>query len=198
LKVGAVREYRIGITRSILEAIMKLLSIVPLAAALATATAMAQSVSLAELPVTTALPSACPIGLTVQHGGLFVEKETAYGSPKENGTRLRQAVQRVHLSVTNPSAHKITEVQLAVHGFSDKGRTFTLTSAVPDVVKRITLALDIKGNGQASTDLSLTNWTAVSSVDITSVRYEGGSAWRATPALTCTVSPNALMLVSSR
>lgn len=182
---------------------MKLSSILPLAVALAATAAIAQDsanpspAKNASLTISPNLLDRCPIGLQVDHGGLFVQKRTDYGPGLNDRMPLAGAVQRIHLTMTNPSAREIVEVQLTVHGYSDKGRTIMLASAGPDLAKKVTLTRDIQGNGHASSDLSLSNFTAVSSVDVDSLTYADGSSWKATAGGACSVAPNLWMLVSA-
>lgn len=180
---------------------MKLLSMLPLAVALAATTAIGQDAMLlakdASLAVSPGLPSDCPIGLTVKHQEYFVQRQIDHAPGPQDRMRLGRAVQRVQLTLTNPAPRKVVEVQITVRGFSNHERLFTLASASPDVAKKITLALDVEKNGQASSDLSLSDVTALSAVDVNSVRYADGSTWQASAVGACRVTPDSLMRVSA-
>jgi hypothetical protein len=170
---------------------MKLLSLVPLAAALATTTAIGQDAKPATLPLWTASLAQCPIGLTVKRGSFFVERRVA---DVHEGT-----VQRVQVNVTNPGSRKIVALGLTVHGYSSHQRAFTLGATLgsgsPDLVRNVELTLDVEGNGHASGDLTLRNFNALGWLEVTSLRYADGSEWTASRDV-CRVAPDALMLVS--
>lgn len=194
-------EYRGGILCSRLEAYMKLFCILPLGLTLATTVAVGQvnlgSAKATALTITPSSSGNCPIGLEVNHGWLYAQKRAGLGLGPKDPMPLADAVQRINLTMTNPSSREIVKVQLTVHGFSDKGRLFTLGSAVPDLTRKITFERDIQGNGHATHDLALKDFTAVSSVDLDSLTYADGSTWNATIGGFCSVSPNSLMRVSA-
>jgi hypothetical protein len=195
-------EYGVYITRSKLGVNMKLISLLPLAAALTATVAAGQDSSTAAKNLALNLyqdtVNRCPIGLQVDHGSFFFERRTDYGSGLHQQMPLAHAVQAIHLAMTNPSAREIVEVQFTIHGYSDKGRALFLMSGAPDLTRKITLKRDIEGKGQASSDLSLSGFTAVSSVDVDSLTYADGSMWNATASGVCSVTPKAFMLVSAR
>lgn len=58
-------------------------------------------------------------------------------------------------------------------------------------------SLDVKGNGHASSDLSLRRFTSVTSVDLNSLTYADGATWQASSPGACSVVPDPLMLVSA-
>jgi hypothetical protein len=182
---------------------MKFISLLPLAVALAGTAAIGQDgakpmpLTNGSLTISPNLAEQCPIGLEVSHGGLFARKQTDYDARPRDRMLLPSPGQRIHLTMTNPSALEIVRMQFTVHGYSDKSRTFTLASAVPDLAKKVTLARGIEGNGHASSDLSLSNFTAISSVDLDSLTYADGSSWSAATNGVCSVVPNALMLISA-
>ena len=168
---------------------MKLLSLLPLAAALATTTAISQEASHAALPLWTASLDRCPIGLEVKRGGLFAERRLAGGVPFEG------AVQRVEVDVSNPGSRKIVEVGMTVHGYSNKQRAFTLGGPTPDLARNVNLTLDVEGKGHASSHLALRDFTALAWFEVNTLRYADGSVWKATESV-CRVAPNAMMRIS--
>ncbi len=156
---------------------------------LATTTVFGQSLSLqGNGPVFPVLDQ-CPIGLQVDHGTFFQEREVKSGPQ----TVLQQ---RIHLTMTNRRAQTIVSALFTVHGLSQKARMIDLSTPVPDMAKTIQLALDVKGNNQASSDLSLSRFAVVTAVDVNAVTYADGSSWREPLAGACSVTPSALMRVS--
>lgn len=186
---------------------MKSVCILPLAIVLATTCAIGQDTVTHRSPNAASpnneslrfYPYSCPIGLQVSHGSFFLQKKTGYGPGPlpGDGVSPASAVQRIHLTMTNPSLREVVKVELTVHGYSDKWRAIPLASSAPDLVRRLTVVLDIKGNGHASSDLSLSSFTAVTSVDVDRLTYADGSVWHATARGACSVAPNPLMLVSA-
>jgi hypothetical protein len=145
----------------------------------------------------------CPVGLQVKHAtGL----PTAIGAegPSINGKALpngeaRLSVQNlgVRLILTNLSPHSIVSAQVVVHGFSNKWRYVPLSGADPDLARTVDVALDVKGNGEASHNLSLSHFTAITAVDVNEITYADGSTWRTSSPGACSASPDLFMLVNA-
>jgi hypothetical protein len=198
------QEYRGGILVYGLGANMKFIPILPLAIVLATANAIGQDTVLhrsanpAALNLTSphTFRADCPVALQVQHGPSFQKRNTNYG-PFASPTPTVQE-QRIQLTMTNPTPKEIVSAQLTVHGFSDKWRAVPLASAKsdPDLTKTVKIVLDVKGNGHASSDLSLRRFASVAYVDLDSLTYADGATWKASSSGACSVSPDPLMLVS--
>jgi hypothetical protein len=183
---------------------MKSISILPLAIVLATTCAIGQDTVLLRNPQTTpsvlmqprTLRSYCPVGLQVQHGPSLQKRNTNYGPFASPAPTVQE--QRIQLTMTNPTPKEIVSAQLTVHGFSDKWRAIPLAHATsnPDLTKTVNIVLNVKGNGHASSDLSLRRFTAVAYVDLDSLTYADGATWKATSSGACSVSPDPFMLVS--
>jgi hypothetical protein len=181
---------------------MKRVSILPLAMLLPTTFAIAQATYQRPLRID---PVSCPVGLQVRHGAglpLGVKAaDRAEGGTSINGT-IQPPVQNqgVNLTMTNFSLKDIVSVEITAHGFSEKGRYDLLSQGrqTPDLKKTVDVALDVKGNSHASRDLSLSRFTAVTSVDVNSIRYADGSQWGAPSTGACSVTPDLIMLVASR
>ncbi len=145
----------------------------------------------------------CPVGLQVKHGpGLSVARNA--DGPSINGKPLRDGQDRVadpnqgiHLTLTNLSPQSIVSAQVIVHGFSNKWRYIPLSGATPDLATTVDVALDVKGNGHASRNLSLSRFTAITAVDVDAITYADGSSWRTSLPGTCSASPDLLMLVNA-
>ncbi len=184
---------------------MKPISILPLAIVLATTSAIGQDTVLhrsakpASLTLSSprTLSADCPVDLKVNHGPSFQKRDTDYG-PFTPPTPAVQE-QRIQLIMTNPSPKEIVGAQITVHGFSDKWRAIPLASATstPDLTKRVNIALKLKGNDHASSDLSLRRFTSVAYVDLDSLTYADGATWKVSSPGACSVTPDPLMLVSA-
>jgi hypothetical protein len=182
---------------------MKSIGILPLAIVLATPCIIAQDIVLHPSPNIVSRRSPlltsradCPVGLRVNHGSSFLVREAEYG-PFAAPPRPVQ-VQRIQLTMTNLSSQEIVKAQITVHGLSDKWRYVPLPEApAPDLTKRVEVALEVRGNSHASSDLSLSRFTSVTSVDLNSLTYADGATWEASSPTACSVVPDPFMLVTA-
>jgi hypothetical protein len=121
--------------------------------------------------------------------------------PAINAPRTQAApqLQRLRLTLTNPSSRDIVSAQFTAHGFSKETRAMELSarSNEPDLVKTIDLVLGVKGKSQASHDLSLNHFTAVTSIDLNSITYADGTTWHAPSPAACSITPSMVMLVAA-
>jgi hypothetical protein len=101
--------------------------------------------------------------------------------------------------MTNLLSREIVSAQFVVHGYSNKGRAMNLanSSSEPDLAKTVDVVLDVKGKSEASSDLSLSRFTAVTSIDLNSITYADGNTWSTPSAEACSVTPDSIMLVAS-
>ena len=172
---------------------MKSIGILPLAIVLATPCIIAQDVVLHLSPNT--LGANCPVGLSVNHGSSFPSRKTVgpFASPSAPAQE-----QRIQLTMTNLSPQEIVKAQITVHGLSDKWRYVPLPEApAPDLTKKVEVTLDVRGNSHASSDVSLSRFASVTSVDLNSLTYADGSAWEASSSAACSVVPDPFMLVTA-
>jgi hypothetical protein len=189
---------------------MKCASILSLAILLATTCAFSQeTVMRSDTKLAMATPplhmdsTNCPVGLQVKHGpGLPLEKNaegpTINGKPLPYGqVKVQDQNQGINLTLSNLSPRSIVNAQVIVHGFSNKGRYIPLSGADSDLATTVDVALDVKGNGQASRNLSLSHFTAITAVDVNAITYADGSTWRTSSPGACSASPDLLMLVNA-
>jgi hypothetical protein len=171
--------------------------ILPLVFLFAAPTLFAQQQAVLTLPRT--LEASCPIGLQARRAaGLPVAMNAGPSSgksPKDSGA----SIQKIQLTMTNLLPHEIVSAQFVVHGYSNKARAMNLanSSSKPDLAKTVNLVLDVKGNSEASSDLLLSRFTAVTSLDLKSITYAGGNTWNTPSAEACSITPGAIMLVAS-
>jgi hypothetical protein len=149
--------------------------------------------------------ASCPVGMQARHGagipvGMIVGPSID-GSPiAPNSPAFTHArAQRIHLTMTNLLSREIVSAQFVVHGYSNKGRAMNLanSSPEPDLAKTVDVVLDVKGKGEASSDLSLSRFTAVTSIDVNSITYADGNTWHTPSPEACGVTPDLIMLVAS-
>jgi hypothetical protein len=143
----------------------------------------------------------CPLGMRASHGVGVPVGLKALTASSNNPTAPTDPVltQRIHLTMTNLLAHEIVSAQFVVHGFSDRARAMNLanSSQEPDLAKTVNVVLDVKGKAEASSDLSLTRFTAVTSIDLNSITYADGNTWHTPSPEACSIAPGLMMLVAS-
>jgi hypothetical protein len=143
----------------------------------------------------------CPIGV---EASLVSLPSVSNAGPSINGGQLPgQKVTKdylqLHLDVSNPSSRDIVGAQFTVHGFSRKLRVIDPSdpSNAPDLWRTVDVALDVQGKGHASSELSLTHFTAIiTSIDLDSVTYADGTQWQALSPGACSTIPNIVMRIS--
>jgi hypothetical protein len=135
----------------------------------------------------------CPLGMQASHGAGVPLARNA-GSADTSSL-----VQRIHLTMTNRQSHEMVSAQFIVHGYSDKRKAISLanSSPTPDLAKTVDVVLDVKGKGEASSDLSLRSFTAVTLIDLSSITYADGNIWRTSSPGACSIAPGLMMLVAS-
>ena len=144
-------------------------------------------VSLLEQFSSAALQSNCPIQLKAS---LYVVGETTGVEPIENG-RTTERGQRIHITLANPES-PVASVRLKVYGLpvgapvgADPAVAHPVREGSPVVHNnpaeiQQTISFDALGAGQsASMDVSVQDFSSVSSIDLNFVRYSDGSSWRA-------------------
>jgi hypothetical protein len=182
---------------------MKCASILPLAIVLATTSAIGQDTransdkTYLTLSHFRADHADCPVGLYVNHGTFYLERKVVFG-PSYGDVPPEVRYQLIHLTMTNFLSQDIAGAQITVHGYSDKWRVIPLSneSPAPDLAKTVDVALNVKGNGHASSELSFSRLTAVTAIDVNSVTYADGSTWHTPSPGACSVAPDGFMLVS--
>ena len=131
-----------------------------------------------------ALQANCPIQVKA---GLYLIGEVAGAEPIENG-RTTERRQRIHITLANPES-EVASVQLTVYGFPvgvrvDPAVAYPSREGSPVVHNnpaeiQKTIAFDrAVGAGQStSIDISVRDFSIVSSIDLNSVTYSDGSSW---------------------
>lgn len=188
---------------------MKCANVLLLALLLTTACAFGQGTVMrpdAKLALATPPPNMgrgnCPVGLQVKHGpGLATSRSadgpSINGKPFSGELRSPEQNQAIQLTLINLLPQSIVSAQIVVHGFSNKWRYVPLSGADPDLAKTVDVALDVKGNSEASRNLSLSHFTAITAVDVNAVAYADGSRWHASSPGACSASPDSFMLVNA-
>jgi len=155
----------------------------------------AQSVTPGTLTISRGPEASCPIAMQARLGTGLPVAMNAGASPKDSPA----STQRIHLTMTNLLAHEIVGEQFVVHGYSNKARGMNLanSSPEPDLAKTVDVVLDVKGKSEAFSDLLLSRFTAVASIDLRSITYADGNIWHTPSADACSIAPDLMMLVAS-
>jgi hypothetical protein len=134
------------------------------------------------------MPTNCPAMLSARHlsdGSVIL---TSRSHPKGIG-------QWLHIAL---NTHQGAIATLAVHGFSNKGRmTEASLGSSPDAVRNVTVYL-APAQDQAGGSVWAPELTAVTSIDLVSLKYDDGSSWSAQDGHTCRVTPDPMMLITAR
>jgi hypothetical protein len=145
--------------------------------------------------------ASCPIGMRARRGAGLPVAMNAGPSNESNPKALDSpaSTQRIQLTMTNLLAHEIVSARFVVHGYSNKPRGMNLgsSSPEPDLAKTVNVVLNVKGRSEASSDLLLGRFTAVTSIDLRSITYADGNTWHAATSDACSIAPDLMMLVAS-
>jgi hypothetical protein len=139
--------------------------------------------------------SSCPVGMRALQGsggGLVAVR----GAQPQEGP-----AQRIHLILNNPKAGRIVSAKITVRGLSPKNRaveTLANQGSPSDLTRGLEARFSPDSAISVATDLLLTGFTAVNSIELKAVTYADGSTWTVSAGEACRVTPSALMLVSGR
>ncbi|HTU51345.1 MAG TPA: hypothetical protein VMF56_12160 [Acidobacteriaceae bacterium] len=179
---------------------MKLVGLCSIAVILGSMMSLAQSSGrdISQPAVASVVPGSanCPVDMHAQKGlsGQFVQVPV-------NGQQDSGPSQNLHLTLTNPTYSEIVGVRIIAYGLNAKGQVTPAEAAVnasSAMQKSFDLNLKIDPKSIGSVDLVLNGFTAVTYLNVDSIRYAGGSTWQPTAQRTCRVVPDSTMLISSR
>ncbi|MFZ0515497.1 MAG: hypothetical protein WAM20_00505, partial [Acidobacteriaceae bacterium] len=109
--------------------------------------------------------------------------------------------QNLQLKLTNSSYAEIVGVRVTAYGLNAKGQVTPADASTTNssaMQKSFDLKLKVNPKSVGSVDLVLNGFTAVTYLNVDSIRYAGGSTWQPTAQRTCRVVPDGTMLISSR
>jgi secreted PhoX family phosphatase len=133
----------------------------------------------------------CPVSLRARQAG-------GGDMVKINGVPVNGVAQRLHLTVTNPDSRRVVAANVTVRGFADKARFVETLSSQDnsDAARTMDVRLLADSGKEASADLRVPDFTAVSAIDLNSVTYADGSIWKLAAGSSCRSWIDGLMLVS--
>lgn len=184
-----------------LESDMKLAGVCSFALVLGSMMLLAQSSGreVSQSVVATVVPGStnCPIDIHAQKNLGVGQLQKLPASNDQN----RGPGQTLHLTLTNSTFSQIVGVRMTAYGHNSQGQVTPARTAADDsstIKKTLDLKLKVDPKSDASASILLTGFTAVTYINVDSIRYAGGSTWHPSALQTCHVVPDATMLISSR
>jgi hypothetical protein len=140
-----------------------------------------------------ALPAAhCPVSLHAQQ---------MPGADRwvVNGVSIKPLAQRLHLTATAPHSGPIVAANITVRGYAGKSR-FTPVGApdqdARDSARTLDVAFASGAGGEASTNIALAGFSAVTVVELNSITYSDGSRWKLSAGSSCRTWIDGVMLIA--
>lgn len=139
-----------------------------------------------------AQPDNCPISLRAQQmpGG---DRMVVDGVP------VKTIAQMLHLTASAPHSRQVTAANITVRGYSNKARfmpTGLTNQDAGDAAKTMDVNFASTSEKDASTDVSVAGFSAVTVVDLNSVTYSNGSTWKLAAGRSCRSWIDGVMLVA--
>jgi hypothetical protein len=119
---------------------------------------------------------------------------------KVDGVPMKGIAQSLHLTVANPDSRHVVAANITVRGFKDKGRVIQVLSNLGsyDAERTVDVSFPAGTGREASANLSVPGFSAVSLIDLNSVTYSDGSNWKLAPGSSCRSWVDGLMLAGSQ
>lgn len=146
------------------------------------------------------MQTGCRVGLRAQRGtgtGMLVARGSRDHVPTTG------VAQQLHMTFSNRMPTNVVGLTLTAHGLTATSRltpTVHSAAAFPSgtITRTVHLDLTLYPGANVSANLTLEAFTSVSRIDVDSIDYADGSSWRASAQQICHITPDGLMLVSSR
>jgi hypothetical protein len=137
--------------------------------------------------------SHCPVSMRAKH--------LSDGSMVQTGKPAHSAGvgQRLHLTLRD--AKQIQSATLTIHGLTPKAHSIMLwpgQGGSPGITRDMSVKFLTGSDGSASADLWIPGMSAVESIELESLIYSDGSAWKVTDGNACRITPDPFMLISGR
>jgi hypothetical protein len=136
----------------------------------------------------------CPVSMRAEHLADGSMVKTSGAHPKGIG-------QWLHLSLASRDSRQIERATLTVHGFTPKGRvtqTLSVGNGTTDAVQTFNISFSESANWTALTNIWVAGMSAVERIDLISMDYNNGTSWKIAADSSCQVTPDPLMLITSR
>jgi type 1 fimbria pilin len=179
---------------------MKLVGLCTIAVVLGSMTSLAQASGhkVSQPAVAGVIPgsTSCPVDIRAQRALSGQLQQVPAQDHQNSGPS-----QNIHLTLNNSSYSEIVGVRVTAYGLNAKGQITpaeTASSNSSAMQKSFDLNFKVNPKSIGSVELALTGFTAVTFLNVDSIRYAGGSTWQPTAQHTCHVVPEALMMIGSR
>jgi hypothetical protein len=180
---------------------MKLMGLCSIAVVLGSMTSLAQSSgrNVSQPAVAGIVPGStnCPVDIRAQ-------KDIGAVQLQQVPAKLQQDLgpsQNLHLTLNNSTYSQIVGVRVTAYGLNAKGQVTPAEAAAnasSSMQKAFDLKLKVDPKSIGTVDLVLAGFTAVTFLNVDSIRYAGGSTWQPSAQHTCHVIPDSPMLINSR
>jgi hypothetical protein len=126
----------------------------------------------------------CPIELTAS---FYLVGKPPDIEPVENGKTAKRD-QRLHITLGNPKS-EVASVQITVYGYRVGGRVAPAVLYSPhdpaEITKTIAFDRAVGTGHKAAIDISVRDFSMVTSVDLKAMKYSDGSTWRPAENRSC-------------
>lgn len=116
-----------------------------------------------------------------------------------NGVPLKTMAQTLRLTASTPGKRQVSAANITVHGYGNKARflpTGETNQDAGDAAKTMDVSFPSNSDKDASTDVSIAGFSAVTVVDVNSVTYSDGSTWKLAAGRACRAWIDGFMLVA--
>jgi len=137
---------------------------------------------------------ACPVSVRAQQAANWSRREVDNKPPEG-------PAQRLHLTLVSPDSNRITSATVTVRGLTPKNRvtqTLLSTDDSSDAAKTLSITFPAGPGKNVSSDLVVPGLSAVYSIDLDSIAYADGAAWKLAAGKVCRTPIDGFMLISGR
>jgi hypothetical protein len=138
----------------------------------------------------------CPIGMRASQGVWDHSIKVRQG---EKESSVQPFGQRILLSLEDTHPDPIISATVRVHGLTGKNRILQTgeANADGDATKLMRITFGSNGTGGVSSDVYVSGFTSVSSIELLEISYADGKTWRIAGSSVCRVAPDPMMLIAN-
>ena len=117
-----------------------------------------------------------------------------------NGVSVKPLAQRLRLTATAPHTGPIVAANITVRGYAGSPRFTPVGPANQDAgdsARTLDVAFPSGAGREASTDIALAGFSAVTVIDLNSITYSDGSRWKLNAGSSCRTWIDGMMLVAT-
>jgi hypothetical protein len=138
----------------------------------------------------------CPIGMRASQGVWDHSIKVRQG---EKESSVQPFGQRILLSLEDTHADPIIAATVRVRGLTGNNRILQTreANAGGDATKLMRITFGSNGTGGVSSDVYVSGFTSVSSIELLEISYADGKTWRMVGSSVCRVAPDPMMLIAN-